>query len=130
MCAFDVTKQFNTFIVNNTGATVGDFFNHCSYVDLVNDLVVTYHNEVFETTGNKFLAPEQVPVGIISLAKKRGVKFPRGFSIKKDERAYDIFLMRINDYREARCLTKKRVKEIRDQNRVREKRQKRVRMSQ
>lgn len=123
-CAFGVSEQYRSFIENNRGSTVGDFFSNDFYVDLVNELVVTYHNEVLATCENNFLTPERVPAGIVSLAKKRGVEFPRGFSIKKDERAYDIFLLRINDYREARGLTKKRVKEIRDQNQ-----QKRVRTS-
>jgi hypothetical protein len=133
-CVSDVVEQFITFIEDNQGATVGDFFNYDPYKDLVNDLVVTYHDEVFSTAGNNFLASERVPVGIVTLAKKRGVKFPRGFSIKNDKRAYDVFLMRINDYREARGLTKERVKEIRDQTAQvtahEEERRKRVRISQ
>ncbi len=116
-CITSVVEQFESHVKYYNGDTIGDFFNHDAYIDLVNDIVVTYHEEIFSSAGNNFLRAEQVPEGIVKLAKKRGVVFPRGFSIEKDVRACDIFLIRVKDYRESRGLTKKRVKEIRDQNR-------------
>lgn len=116
-CATDMIKQYKIHIEAYEGDNIEDFFNHADHINFVNDLVITYHYEILKKEGNNYLPDKRAPAGIFNLANKLGVIFPKGLSIKNNERVHDIFLMRIKDYRESRNLTKKRVIEIRRQTR-------------
>ncbi len=116
-CVNDFFEHFNEFVENNEEATIKEFFDNPCNVDFIDELVVTYHNEIFTTAGNNFLNPKQVPAGIMNLAGKRGVKFPRGLSIKDDDSVRELFVMKVVDYRSDEGLTKERVREIRRENR-------------